>query len=177
MNRTLALLYGALAYIIFIAAFTWAILWTGNLWVPKTIDSGLPGPVGSSLLINLEHRDEESEARADLRVMVVLGGLVIAAMGAAFLSHPAYDGLLAAACVGPVLAVTAFGVTTSTGYVLAGQVNWLVAGLFVAGGFGGGFIGTKAAARLGAHREAMTVFFAGLIVLVALYTLYRGLTG
>ncbi len=62
----------------------------------------------TSLLINLEHRDEESEARADLRVMVVLGGLVIAAMGAAFLSHPAYDGLLAAACVGPVLAVTAF---------------------------------------------------------------------
>jgi protein-S-isoprenylcysteine O-methyltransferase Ste14 len=53
MNRTLALIYGAFAYLVFITAFTWAILWTGNLWVPKTIDSGLPGPAGTAILVDV----------------------------------------------------------------------------------------------------------------------------
>ncbi|MBX3475741.1 MAG: hypothetical protein KF754_15325 [Planctomycetes bacterium] len=62
----------------------------------------------TSLLVTMERRDEHSEAESDYRVLVVLGGLVIAAMGAGFLPHPSYHGLLAAAGVGPVCAVTAF---------------------------------------------------------------------
>ena len=53
MNRILALLYGAVAYLIFVLAFSWAILWTGNLLVPKTIDSGVAGPASVAVVIDL----------------------------------------------------------------------------------------------------------------------------
>lgn len=62
----------------------------------------------TSLLIAMERRDEESESRADMRMLVVLGGLVVAALGAGFLAHPSYKSLLAAVAVGPACAVTAF---------------------------------------------------------------------
>jgi len=62
----------------------------------------------TALLISMERRDEESESQADMRVLVVLGGLVVAAMGAGFLMHSSYKGLLAAVAVGPACAVTAF---------------------------------------------------------------------
>lgn len=62
----------------------------------------------TSLLISMERRDEEGESQSDMRVMVVLGGLVVAAMGAGFLAHPSYKSLLPAVAVGPACAVTAF---------------------------------------------------------------------
>lgn len=62
----------------------------------------------TSLLVTMERRDEREEGRADTRVLVVMGGLVVAAMGAGFLGHASYKGLLAAVAAGPVCAVAAF---------------------------------------------------------------------
>ncbi len=53
MGRVIAFLYGLIAYVGFLIALLYAIGFIGNLWVPKTIDSGPAGPFGQSLLINL----------------------------------------------------------------------------------------------------------------------------
>jgi protein-S-isoprenylcysteine O-methyltransferase Ste14 len=47
-----AMLYGIATYLLFLATFLYAIAFVGNLPVPKTIDSGLPGPLVPSLMIN-----------------------------------------------------------------------------------------------------------------------------
>ena len=46
------MLYGIAAYLLFLGTFLYAIAFVGNLPVPKTIDSGLPGPLVPSLIIN-----------------------------------------------------------------------------------------------------------------------------
>ena len=54
MSKALAFLYGFLAYVMFLGAILYAIGFVENLPVlPKTIDSGAPGPVGSSIVTNL----------------------------------------------------------------------------------------------------------------------------
>jgi methanethiol S-methyltransferase len=54
MSKALAFLYGLLAYVMFLGAILYAIGFVENLPVlPKTIDSGAPGPVGSSIVTNL----------------------------------------------------------------------------------------------------------------------------
>lgn len=52
MKRALALLYGALAYALFLVAFVYAIGFVGNLVVPKGIDDGTATSTGLALLIN-----------------------------------------------------------------------------------------------------------------------------
>lgn len=53
MCRVIASLYGVLSYIVFFLSFLYAIGFVGNLFVPKTIDSGVAGPLISSLIINV----------------------------------------------------------------------------------------------------------------------------
>jgi protein-S-isoprenylcysteine O-methyltransferase Ste14 len=53
MKRALAVLYGAIAYAIFLASFLYAVAWLGNLFVPKTIDSGPPAQTIEAFLVNL----------------------------------------------------------------------------------------------------------------------------
>jgi len=53
MGRILAFGYGAVCYLIFFVTFLYAIGFVGNLVVPKSVDSGEAGSVGSALLINL----------------------------------------------------------------------------------------------------------------------------
>lgn len=72
-----------------------------------------------------------------------------------------------------LVAVTSFGATTAVSYAAAGMVDWLLAGVFVAGGLGGSLLGMRAGAHLSKQRGALTKVFAGLIVLVAAYILAR----
>src|SRR5262245_31931040 len=52
MGGIAAVLYGIVAYAIFLGTFLYAIAFVGNLPAPKTIDSGVAGPLGAALLIN-----------------------------------------------------------------------------------------------------------------------------
>jgi len=53
MGGIAAVLYGAIVYILFLATFLYAIAFVGDLPVPKTIDSGVDGPVVPALLVDV----------------------------------------------------------------------------------------------------------------------------
>lgn len=72
-----------------------------------------------------------------------------------------------------LVAVTAFGLTTALNYAFSGLIDWPLAGVFVAGGAFGGFLGARAAKRLSATRGRLTTIFAVLIFAVAAYMLWR----
>ena len=52
MRRILALAYGVASYLIFLAAFLYAVGFVGNLLVPKSVDSGTVVPTGDSAVID-----------------------------------------------------------------------------------------------------------------------------
>jgi methanethiol S-methyltransferase len=52
MGGIAAILYGGLVYLLFLGTFLYAVAFVGNLPVPKTIDSGEPGPIGLALVID-----------------------------------------------------------------------------------------------------------------------------
>jgi protein-S-isoprenylcysteine O-methyltransferase Ste14 len=52
-GRVVAFLYGAATYVFFFVTFLYAIGFVERMVVPKTIDSGVPGPVLQALIVNL----------------------------------------------------------------------------------------------------------------------------
>jgi methanethiol S-methyltransferase len=48
----LSVLYGLVSYFVFLGTFLYAIGFVENVGVPKSVDSGMPGPVGIALLVN-----------------------------------------------------------------------------------------------------------------------------
>lgn len=72
-----------------------------------------------------------------------------------------------------LLAVTAFGLTAAGNYALSGLVDWWLAALFIAGGAVGGLAGAALSKRLSATKGALNMLFAALILVVALYMLWR----
>ena len=72
-----------------------------------------------------------------------------------------------------LMAVGAFGLATALNYAASGLVDWALAASFIAGGVMGSLGGTRASRRLAASKGALNTLFAGMIVMVALYTLQR----
>jgi protein-S-isoprenylcysteine O-methyltransferase Ste14 len=50
--RILAALYGAVAYVVFLGAFLYAVAWVGGLPVPHTVDRGPAAPPATALLVD-----------------------------------------------------------------------------------------------------------------------------
>ena len=53
MGAFFSLVYGLVAYALFVATFLYAIAFTGNLFVPKSIDTGAPVSLAEALIVNL----------------------------------------------------------------------------------------------------------------------------
>jgi methanethiol S-methyltransferase len=53
MSRLLGMAYGIVVYLCFLATFLYAVCFIGNIVVPKTIDSGTPGPLVDALVVNI----------------------------------------------------------------------------------------------------------------------------
>lgn len=70
-----------------------------------------------------------------------------------------------------LIPVSIFGFTTSIKYVSAGQINWLVAILFIIGGAIGGIIGTKLTYKI--PKEKLITTFAILLIVVAFYIVFK----
>lgn len=53
MNRLFALAYGAISYLFFLIVFVYAILFVGNLVVPRTIDNAITASPGTAVAVDL----------------------------------------------------------------------------------------------------------------------------
>lgn len=53
MRRSIYFVYGVVCHLMFLGIFAYMAGFVGNLGVPKSIDSGPPGPVGDAVIVNL----------------------------------------------------------------------------------------------------------------------------
>ncbi|MGS1012993.1 sulfite exporter TauE/SafE family protein [Rhodanobacter sp. UC4450_H17] len=74
-----------------------------------------------------------------------------------------------------LFSVGAFGLTTTFNYAASGLVDWRVATEFIGGGIVGGWLGALGARRLAKTRGALNLIFAAVIVVVAIFMLYKSL--
>lgn len=74
-----------------------------------------------------------------------------------------------------LVSVGSFGLTTAGNYALSGQVHWVAAGWFIAGGLVGGFGGLRMAGWAAQRKGLLNRIFAGLIFVVAAYIAWRAI--
>jgi hypothetical protein len=72
-----------------------------------------------------------------------------------------------------LVAVAAFGLTTSINYAVSGFVDWPLAFVFVGGGLVGGLLGARVARHLATKKGVLNMAFACLIFAVALYMCWK----
>ena len=72
-----------------------------------------------------------------------------------------------------LFAVGTFGLATALNYAASGLVDWQIAAEFIGGGIIGGIGGMLLATRFAKTRNLLNRIFAGVIVVVAIYMLYR----
>ena len=73
-----------------------------------------------------------------------------------------------------LVAVAAFGAATAASYAVSGMVDWPIAGLFIMGGLAGGIAGVSLGKSLSKRKRLLTLVFAGLVIVVGFYIVYRG---
>lgn len=74
-----------------------------------------------------------------------------------------------------LVAIFAFGTATALNYAVSGLIDWRVALLFVAGGALGGIAGAALGRLLSRGKNRLTLVFAGVVIAVGLWTLWRSL--
>lgn len=114
---------------------------------------------------------------------VVVAGFLVGALsgffgiGGGFLIVPALifaeDLTFIEAIGSSLLAVGVFGLTTAVDYSLAGLINRLAFVEFIVGGALGGVLGARLANRLSQRRAALNYIFSAVIIVVAIYMLYK----
>jgi uncharacterized protein len=82
---------------------------------------------------------------------------------------------ITAAIATSLVGIAAFGFATASTYALAGEVVWRSVAFLVAGGVAGGAVGQMAGSRLSDHKPQLQSLFAGVVIVIGAYTLYRGL--
>jgi len=146
---------------------------------------GLLMLVVGGLMLRPRKSEEASLRRVDWLTCTLTG--IVALMtggvsgffgiGGGFLVVPGLilaTGMPTIAAVGSsLLAVGTFGLATAVNYAAAGLVNWTVASQFIVGGVSGGLLGTLASTRLALRKGMLNRIFAGLILVVAVYVIYR----
>ena len=102
-------------------------------------------------------------------------------IGGGFLIVPALlfaTGMPAIEAIGTSLvAVTAFGLSTSLNYAASGLVEWGLALQFIIGSVGGGLAGAGLASRLSGHKRALNYTLAAIILAAAIYVIWHSLAG
>ena len=96
------------------------------------------------------------------------GGFLIVPALVASTSMPIYRAIGTS-----LVAVAAFGLTTAANYAFSGLLDWPLAASFIAGGLFGSMLGAAAARELSAAKGRLNTIFAALIVIVAVYMIYR----
>jgi uncharacterized membrane protein YfcA len=74
-----------------------------------------------------------------------------------------------------LFSVGTFGLTTALSYAWSGLLNWRIAALYISGGLFGGWLGVYLATRLGHRKDTLNWIFASIVILTALYMLYRNI--
>jgi uncharacterized protein len=100
-------------------------------------------------------------------------------IGGGFLIVPGLIGATAMPLINAIgsslIAVSIFGLTTATSYAWSGLVDWPLALLFVVGGALGGLAGIRLAHHLSGHKHALSLTFAGIVIVVGIYVVARSM--